>query len=251
MNPTHAPEGDKKRINVPETELNIEPLTAEEIQEDEDRSLSLINTELRRGFDFIKKYDKSVSIFGSARFKPDDEHSKQAEALSERIVKELGYAILTGGGPGIMQAANKGAYDAGGDSLGIAIKLPREQITNPYVKDEVSFYYFFTRKTILTFAAEAYIFFPGGFGTLDEFFEIITLIQTKKIPRVPVILVGRDFWGPLAAFIEQHVYSEHKAIDAKDMHLYMIMDDFDQILEVVKKAPVANWWKDFGLNGLN
>lgn len=247
MNPSHLSNGEEKKVvNLPETELDIEPLTAQEIKEDEARSLALVNTELKRGFEFIQKYEKSVSIFGSARFSASDEHSKEAERLAEKIVKELGYAIITGGGPGIMQAANKGAFEAGGDSLGLTIKLPHEQVTNPFVKDEVGFYYFFTRKTILTFAAEAYIFFPGGYGTLDEFFEIVTLIQTKKIPSVPIILIGKDFWEPLTQFIEECVYKKHKAIEKKDMAIYKIMDNYDEVIDVIRKAPILGWWKNFG-----
>lgn len=246
MNPTNIPDNEKTIINVPETEIDIEPLSAEEIKADEERSLALVNIELKRGFDFIQNYEKSVSFFGSARFPHDNEYCKIAEELAYKISKELGYAIITGGGPGIMQAANKGAYDADGDSLGIAIKLPHEQITNPYVKKEVGFYYFFTRKTILTFAAEAYIFFPGGFGTLDEFFEIVTLVQTKKIPQIPIILVGKEFWEPLTHFIEENVYGRHKAITKNDMLLYKIMDDHDEILGVIKKSPVQKWWNGYG-----
>lgn len=247
MNPSTLPDNNgKTRINVPETEVKIEPLSAEEIKADEERSLALVNVELKRGFDFIQKYEKSVSFFGSARFPHDNEYSEAAEKLAYKISKELGYAVITGGGPGIMQAANKGAYDAGGDSLGLAIKLPHEQITNPYVKNEVGFYYFFTRKTILTFAAEAYIFFPGGFGTLDEFFEIVTLVQTKKIPQIPIILVGIDYWGPLTQFIDEVVFKELKAVDEHDLHLYKIMDDYDEIIDVIKKSPVQKWWNGYG-----
>jgi uncharacterized protein (TIGR00730 family) len=245
MNPTNFTDEEKKVINVPETHADIQPITAEEIKKDEERSLALIGTEFKHGFDFIQKYGKSVSFFGSARYTTKDDHYTHAEQLAHRVSKELGYAVITGGGPGIMQAVNKGAYNAGGDSLGLTIKLPKEQITNPFVKNECSFYYFFTRKTIMTFAAEAYVFYPGGFGTLDEFFDIITLIQTKKIPRVPIILVGEDFWQPLLQYIKDNVYGKHDAISEDDMKLYVQTDDHDEILKVIKDAPVSEWWKNY------
>ncbi len=247
MNPTHSTDDNKKIINVPETEAPIHPLTLEEIKDDEERSLNLIHTEFKQGFDFIQKYDKSVTFFGSARFPSTDAHYKDAEELAKRISQELGYAITTGGGPGIMQAANKGAFESGGESLGLTIKLSKEQITNPFVKNEHGFYYFFTRKTILTFGAEAFIFYPGGYGTLDELFEILTLIQTKKIPRVPVILVGKDYWQPLHSFMESSLYKDHQAIDKADLELYKISDEHDEILSIIKDAPVSNWWKNYEL----
>ncbi len=245
MNPANYTDENKKIVNVPDIDLPIEPITAEEIKQDEERSLKLINTEFKHGFDFVQKYDKTVTFFGSARFSPEDEHSKEAEAIAKKIVTELNYGIITGGGPGIMQAANKGASEAGGVSLGLTIKLPREQVTNPYVKEEVGFYYFFTRKTIMTFAAEAFIFFPGGFGTLDEFFDILTLVQTRKIPQVPIILVGRDFWEPLNEFIKKNMMENHKAVSAEEMKLYTITDDHDEIVKMIKEAPVSKWWKNY------
>jgi len=144
-----------------------------------------------------------------------------------------------------MEGANRGAKEAGGNSLGLAIKLKREQVANPYITDIADFHYFFTRKTIMTFAAEAYIFFPGGFGTLDEFFDIITLVQTSKIPKVPIILVGRDFWEPLDGFIKKSLLADHKSIDEHDLNLYKIMDNHDEIIKAIRECPVQNWWKDF------
>lgn len=214
-----------------------------EIKNDEVQSLANIFQEFKNGFDFLKKYPKTVSIFGSARTPTGDVHSKQAELLAGRIVKELKYAVLTGGGPGIMQAANKGAKDAGGLSVGVTIKLPREQDTNPYVTEELNCNYFFTRKTLLTFAAEAYVAFPGGYGTFDELFEILTLIQNKKIPRVPVILIGADFWQPLYDYILKHMLNAHQAIDIADLNLFTITDDLDVAIDIIKKAPVARWWR--------
>ena len=137
-----------------------------------------------------------------------------------------------------MEAGNRGAMEVGGSSIGLNIQLPREQVINPYVTDSLSFFYFFSRKTTMSFSAEAYVFFPGGFGTLDEFFEIITLIQTKKLHSIPVILVGSDFWNPLQDFIEKVVLQQHAAIDKKDLKLYQILDDHDKIVSIIQNAPV-------------
>ena len=192
--------------------------------------------ELENALRLVASIDRSVTFFGSARLKPNNVHYKQAQRLAGHISK-LGFAVITGGGPGIMEAANKGAYEAGGASLGLNIELPFEQHLNPYTTNDFDFHYFFTRKVAMAFAAEAYLYFPGGFGTLDELFEMLTLIQTKKVPKVPVVLVGKDFWQPLHAFIEKQLYKDHKAISKSDMKLYHITDDEDEIIRIVKKAP--------------
>ncbi|MCR4334801.1 MAG: TIGR00730 family Rossman fold protein [Patescibacteria group bacterium] len=197
-----------------------------------------INDEFKRGFAFIKNYEKSASFFGSARTKEDSDNYKFAYKLAKRISEELKYTIVTGGGPGIMEAANKGAFDSGGNSLGMTIKLPREQAVNPYVQKSEEFYYFFVRKVMLSFSAEAYIFFPGGFGTMDEFFEILTLVQTHKIPQVPIILVGKEYWEPLENYLKQHLLDEHKAIGVNDLKLYTITDDEEEIMKIVREAPI-------------
>lgn len=224
-------------INLPESKLNRIPHTVEELaQGARNQRASRIAGEFDRGLKFIKKYKKSVTFYGSARFKSSNVHYKDARALGNRLSK-LGYAIITGGGPGIMEAGNRGAKEAGGPSIGLNIELPREQVINPYVTDSLSFFYFFSRKTTLSFAAEACVFFPGGFGTLDEFFEIVTLIQTKKLHNIPVILVGSDFWNPLEKFIKEVVLMRHGAIDKKDTQLYAILDDHDAIIEYITKSP--------------
>jgi len=202
----------------------------------------IANSEFKKGYDLIERYPRSVSILGSARFKEDNIYYKQAESLSYRIAKELKYAVVTGGGPGIMEAANKGAYKAGGVSLGFTIKLPKEQNTNKYVTEFVEFEYFFSRKTILFFSAESYIYYPGGFGTLDEFFEIVTLIQTNKIPKIPVVLVGREFWEPLLELIKEDLLDKHFTINEEDTKIYKIVDNEDEILEIIKSAPYRQEW---------
>jgi uncharacterized protein (TIGR00730 family) len=233
------PHEEKKPIlNVPPQELPVKPLTVDELDSASEKRIAEIDEEFKRGFEFIKKYQKSVSFFGSARFDESNPHYTMAQEIARRIASELKYAIVTGGGPGIMEAANRGAYEANGDSYGITIKLPREQAVNPYVKEYVDFYYFFVRKVILSFSAEAYLFFPGGFGTMDEFFEILTLVQTHKIPHVPLILVGKDFWEPFNAFVQKNILENHNAIDSKDMKLYKITDDVDEIIQIIKEAPM-------------
>ena len=196
-----------------------------------------IDREFTEAFEFIDKYEKSVTFFGSARFTEDNDHYKKALWLARKI-SELGYTILTGGGGGIMEAANRGAFEVGRPSVGLNIRLPQRQPLNLYTTDSVQFDYFFVRKVALSFAAEAYLFFPGGFGTLDEFFEILTLIQTHKIRRVPIILVGCDYWNELNKFVKNAILDKHHSINAADMELYMITDDDEEILEVIKKAPV-------------
>ncbi|MFA6445702.1 MAG: TIGR00730 family Rossman fold protein [Candidatus Paceibacterota bacterium] len=197
-----------------------------------------MNKEFAEGLNFIKNYQKSVTFYGSARTHEDDHHYKLAFELAKKVVQELGYAVVTGGGPGIMEAANKGAYEMGGDSIGATIKLPKEQNNNPYLTASHSFNNFSIRKTILSFMSEAYVFSPGGFGTMDELFEVLTLIQTGKFPKVPVFLLGKDYWSPLSkGFIKKHML-EDSDINKEDMYIYHITDDLDEIIQKIKRAPV-------------
>ncbi len=213
------------------------PLTLEEISAAAKKRVALIDSEFSNGFEFIQNYPRSVTFFGSARISPGEHYYEKARELASRIVTELHYSVLTGGGPGIMEAANRGAYEAGGNSIGLTIELPHEQKTNPYITDNVGFHYFFSRKVCLAFSAEAYIFFPGGFGTMDEFTEILTLIQTNKIPRVPIILYGKEHWARFENFVQEWLLT-NKYIDMADTHLYTMTEDHDQILEIIKNAPV-------------
>jgi uncharacterized protein (TIGR00730 family) len=206
--------------------------------------LERIHREFADGFEFLAKYPKSVSIFGSSRAPQDGAAYAKAYELGGRIVRDTGYAVITGGGPGTMEAANKGAYDAGGISLGLNVSLPHEHITNAYVTHSMKFAYFFSRKTMLAFAAETYVFFPGGFGTMDELFSILTLIQTGKIPPVPVILVGSQYWNPLEGFMEKEMVKAYGAIESHDIKIFEITDSVDRAIEIIKKAPVSEWWRN-------
>lgn len=217
---------------------SYQPLTREKAEEIIKKRMVVINNEFLAGFDLIGKYPKSVTFFGSSRFSEDNEYYKQARELSARIVKDIHYAVVSGGGPGIMEAANRGAYEAGGPSLGLVIKLSSQPTVNKYLTESREFSHFFTRRVILSFSAETYLFFPGGFGTLDELFELLTLIQTKKIPEVPIILVGSKYWNQVDKFINDTLFKDTNAIDKTDMKIYKILDSNDEIIEVIKNAPL-------------
>lgn len=190
--------------------------------------------EFTQGFDFLKRFKKSVSIMGSSRVGLDGQIYQEATNLAFKLAK-AGFAVITGGGPGIMEAANKGAYEAGGRSAGLNIRLATEQRTNKYVQESESFTFFFTRKVMLETGASVYIFFPGGFGTLDEFFEMITLIQTHKIKPVPVILINKEFWQGLLDWIKTTMLEKEKAIDKKDMEIYHVVNNADEAYELIKE----------------
>jgi uncharacterized protein (TIGR00730 family) len=197
-----------------------------------------IMAEFVDGWQFITDYKNTVSVLGSARFTEDNKWYQVARQFGALLAKAK-IGVVTGGGPGEMQAANQGAYENGGESIGINIKLPFEQRENPYITKSQSFYYFFVRKVMLFYTAQAYVFFPGGFGTLDEFFELVTLVQTKKIDRatVPLILVGKDFWTPLVHYINDTLYEKYKAIDKEDMQLYHLVDTAQEAFDIVIASP--------------
>ena len=196
-----------------------------------------IAKEFTDGFKFLENYPKSVTFFGSTKAAENDPYYQSARTLSSRLVKELGYSVVSGGGPGIMEAADRGAFEAGGNSIGLLIDLPHAQPKNDYITRSVSFHYFFARKVCLAFGAEVFIFYPGGFGTLDEFFEIVTLIQTQKITSVPLICIGSEYWNSVKNFIQQELLTRGM-IDKEDIELFTITDDQDEIMEMIRKVPV-------------
>lgn len=201
--------------------------------------MCIIDAEFRRGFAMMERHPRSVTIFGSSRLSPESDIALRIEALSKKIAN-MDYAVVTGGGYGIMGAANKGASEAErGKSIGINISLPFEQKLNEYVDEGLDFHHFYSRKVTLAYSAEAYIYCPGGFGTLDEFFEILTLKQTGKIPDVPIILYGKEFWKPLEDYFKNILLrSGLETISKEDLNLYVITDDDEEILEIIKNAKV-------------
>jgi uncharacterized protein (TIGR00730 family) len=202
------------------------------VQEDTWRIFRIMS-EFVDGFEALSKIGKAVSIFGSARTKPENRHYKLAEEIAYYIAK-AGYAIITGSGPGLMEAANKGARRAGGHSIGLNIQLPCEQKPNKFVDTILSFRYFFVRKVMFVKYAKAFVILPGGYGTLDEFFEAITLIQTNRIPKFPVILFDSKYWKPLLEWLKSTVYS-HGNIDKEDMDLFVLADDPKQVVQAIKR----------------
>jgi uncharacterized protein (TIGR00730 family) len=193
-----------------------------------------IMAEFVDGFEIMSQVGPAVTMFGSARAKPGDPNYRLATAVAQRLSK-AGFAIITGGGPGVMEAANKGAAEGGSRSIGLNIALPLEQRVNPYVNLPVGFRYFFVRKVMFIKYASAVVIMPGGFGTLDEFFELLTLIQTNKIRPFPVILVGRSYWQGLLNWVKKDMVGGGM-ISASELGIYKLMDDPDQILKEVKRA---------------
>lgn len=191
-----------------------------------------IDHEVQQGYNILRKYQKTATIFGSARLPEDSKYYQAARDVARCLAKKH-YAIVTGGGHGIMGAANQGARDGDGDSIGFNIELPHEQNLNEYTTEDLAFSHFAPRKIVMTLFANAYIYFPGGFGTLDELSEIITLIQTGKTTKAPVILYGSDFWNGFDAFVRQTMLS-HKVISPGDEHLYTITDDVEEIVRLVE-----------------
>jgi len=227
----------KKKIKNPKKENCC---TQPNVHEEEDFRKTFqwrifrIMAEFVEGLQFIADFKKSVAFFGSSRFSAKNPYYQEARKLAKMLTKE-GFTVLTGGGPGIMEAANRGAFEAGGESVGLNIELLEGQAMNKYVTNPIGFHYFFTRKVMFSFACCGYIFFPGGYGTLDEFFEMITLIQTKKLSRkVSVVVVGKEYWKPLFNWLEKKVYKEHKAIDKKDLEIFHLVDSAEEAFEIIK-----------------
>ena len=209
-------------------------ITKESIQQETAERLTRIDREFADGFETVNRLGKSVTIFGSARFDENNTYYKLARELSAKLA-DAGYTTVTGGGGGIMEAGNRGAFEAGGETAGFNIALPHEQVLNPYTTTSMPFKYFFARKVILAYGAEAYVALPGGFGTLDELFEIITLIQTNKMPKAPVILMGSDFWRPLDEFIRSRMLNGAETISSGDEEIYTITDSVDVALDAIQQ----------------
>lgn len=205
-----------------------------EIKTNDSWAIFKIMGEFVMGFEKMSKIGPCVSIFGSARTKPDHKYYKLAESVAKKIV-ESGYGVITGGGPGIMEAGNKGAHLGGGTSVGLNIDLPFEQHDNPYIDSDKSldFDYFFVRKVMFVKYSQGFVVMPGGFGTLDELFEAITLIQTHKSEKFPIILVGRDFWAGLMDWIKNTLLDTFENISPKDLDLIHLVDSEDEVIDIL------------------
>ena len=207
--------------------------------------------DLGMGLQIVRSFPQGVTIFGSARLPQDDKYCIMAYRLGG-LLAQNGHAVVTGGGPGIMEAANKGAYVAGGRSIGLNIELAHEQHINPYVTDSMEFRYFFARKVMLTFASKVYVFFPGGFGTMDEFSEILILMQEGKMPKMPMFLVGKSFWKGLDKWYAEKMERQMHTIAKGDRKIYKITDNLDEIVEAANRIghPTIhdNLYNNFSVN---
>lgn len=197
--------------------------------------------EFVNGYEKLSRIGPCVSIFGSARTKPDHDFYKLAEDIAKKLT-ENGYGVITGGGPGIMEAGNKGAHLAGGTSVGLNITLPFEQHDNPYIDSDksIDFDYFFVRKVMFVKYSQGFVVMPGGFGTLDEFFEALTLIQTHKIDKFPLVLVGSKFWQGLWDWVRTTLLEANNNVSPEDLELVHLVDDADQVLEVLNEFYKKN-----------
>jgi uncharacterized protein (TIGR00730 family) len=191
-----------------------------------------IMAEFVEGFDVLSKVGPAVSIFGSSRLPPANKYYKLAEKIAYLLVKE-GYAVITGGGPGLMEAANKGAKAAKGKSIGLNIEIPSEQKANPYVETLLDFHYFFSRKVMFVKYAKAFVIMPGGFGTLDEFFESLNLIETRRIGKFPVVMVGRQYWQGLLDWIKE-VPLKNGCIRAEDLKIFKLVETPREAVKAIK-----------------
>ena len=215
-------------INVWLDAINQNKLDKEDVR----RSLAYAK-DLEQGLSKLRTFSQGVSIFGSARLSEKGKYCRLAEELGRKLAQN-GHTVMTGGGPSIMEAANKGAYEAGGKTIGLNIQLAHEQHINPYVTDSMEFHYFFARKVMLTMASKVYVYFPGGFGTLDEFSEILILMQEGKMPKMPMFLIGKSFWKPLDRFFATKM-QPIKTIAPDDRKIYRITDDIDEVVEAANK----------------
>lgn len=208
--------------------------TWSEIKSNDSWAIFKIMSEFVNGYESMARIGPSISIFGSARTKPNDESYILAQEIAYKI-SQNGYGIITGGGPGIMEAGNKGAHLGEGISVGLNIDLPFEQHYNPYIDRDknLQFDYFFVRKVMFVKYSQGFVVMPGGFGTLDELFEAITLIQTNKIGKFPIILVGTDFWNGLIDWIKNTLRDKYAAISPEDMDLIKVVDTADEVVDII------------------
>ncbi len=215
-----------------------------EVKTNDSWAILKIMGEFVNGYEKLSKIGPCVSIFGSARTKPDNKYYLLAERIAKKIT-EHGYGVITGGGPGIMEAANKGAYLAGGTSVGLNIALPFEQHDNAYIDSDksIDFDYFFVRKVMFVKYSQGFVVMPGGFGTLDEFFEAFTLIQTHKIERFPLILVGTKFWEGLMIWVKETLLQQNNNISEDDLNLVHLVDTEDEVLDILNE-----FYKKFNLS---
>lgn len=193
-----------------------------------------VEDEIRAGYDVVRKQHKTVTIFGSARLPETSEYYRAARAVGRKLAQD-NYTVITGGGGGIMEAGNRGAFEVGGNSVGFNILLPHEQSLNAYTNDSFAFRHFAPRKIVMTLYADAYVFFPGGFGTLDELSEILTLVQTGKTTKAPIILFGTKFWCKFDEFVRTQLLEAEHLISPGDEHLYTITDDIEEVVRLVQE----------------
>jgi uncharacterized protein (TIGR00730 family) len=197
-----------------------------------------IMAEFVEGFETMGQVGDAICVFGSARMTPDQPPYQKAVELGSKLVKR-GFAVITGGGPGIMEAANKGAFEAGGTSVGLNITLPQEQEANEFQNVSLEFHYFFVRKVLFVKYCVGVVYFPGGFGTMDEFFETMTLIQTAKTPKYPVVLFDTQYWQPLVGFMRETMLDRYHTISAEDLDLFLVTDDVDAAVDHLRRGVDA------------
>lgn len=232
----------KGQLNLPASKLPPNGKKTDDFRMSLHWRVFRILSEFVEGWQFLADFKKTVTFFGSARFPEGSRWYEEARKLG-KMMAENDFAVITGGGPGIMEAGNRGAVEGGGKSIGVNIQLKSGERRNPYVQERVSFHYFFVRKVMLSFAARAYVFFPGGLGTLDEAFELLTLIQTKKVSdKIPVVLIGKEYWGQVDKWLRKEIYGKYKAIDEADLEIYKVVDSAEEAFDIIKDAPPREDW---------
>lgn len=232
--PGIIPDSAKKVENLSERELakRLKLLIDTLPEEDVERAIAY-GHDLGRGLSLLRTFPQGVTVFGSARVREGNKYYDAARELGA-LLAQNGHTVITGGGPGIMEAANRGAYEYGGRSVGLNITLEHEQYANQYLTDTMEFRYFFARKVMLSMASKAYVYFPGGFGTFDELSEILCLMQENKMPRMPVFLYGKSYWRPLDKYFRTKLVKE-KMIKTADTHIYKLTDDLSEIVRAANK----------------